>query len=229
MTNKTINIYQKLLCIQKRVIGLGKDKAGFNYRYVTGDKVIGEIKPIMNELGLILKQEVLSIENIRQDYNTKLGAKSEILSKVMMRFTWVDCETGEKDENLFGANGQNDFDKGCGSAFTYAERYFLLKFFHIATDEDDIDNPDRQTTAVAQPNVTPFKPQERHSEPIIHPDLLPGTDKWLVCVNGIAEGKATVEKIKLKNTLSVANEKLLEKEAQTIKQELDKIANPKLK
>ena len=23
---------------------------------------------------------------------------------------------------------------------TYAERYFLLKFFHIATDEDDIDN-----------------------------------------------------------------------------------------
>ena len=24
---------------------------------------------------------------------------------------------------------------------TYAERYFLLKYFHIATDEDDIDNP----------------------------------------------------------------------------------------
>ena len=24
---------------------------------------------------------------------------------------------------------------------TCAERYFLLKFFHIATDEDDIDNP----------------------------------------------------------------------------------------
>jgi hypothetical protein len=57
-----------------------------------------------------------------------------------MRFTWVDVETGEKDENLFAANGQNDWDKGVGSALTYAERYFLLKYFHIPTDEDDIDN-----------------------------------------------------------------------------------------
>src|SRR5690606_6435660 len=44
----------------------------------------------------------------------------------------------------FGANGQNDWEKGLGSALTYGERYFLLKFFHIATDEDDIDNPDRK-------------------------------------------------------------------------------------
>lgn len=139
-----MNIYQKLLSIQKKIIGLGKDKQAFNYKYVTGDKVLSEIKPLMNELGLLLKQEVLSIENTRQDYVTKNGSKSEILSKVMMRFTWVDCETGEKDENLFGANGQNDFDKGCGSAYTYGERYFLLKYFHIATDEDDIDNPDRK-------------------------------------------------------------------------------------
>lgn len=143
---ETTTLYQKLLVIQQRINGLGKDKAAFNYKYVTGDKVLGEIKPIMNELGLLLKQEVLSIENTRQDYTTKSGSKSEILSKVMMRFTWVDCATGEKDENLFGANGQNDWDKGCGSAYTYAERYFLLKYFHIATDEDDIDNPERQTT-----------------------------------------------------------------------------------
>ena len=49
--------------------------------------------------------------------------------------------------NLFGANGQNDWEKGLGSALTYAERYFLLKFFHIATDEDDIDNEQRKKTA----------------------------------------------------------------------------------
>jgi hypothetical protein len=29
---------------------------------------------------------------------------------------------------------------------TYAERYFLLKYFHIATDEDDIDNEQRKKT-----------------------------------------------------------------------------------
>lgn len=148
MENVT-GIYKKLHQIQSQINGLGKDKKSNNYDYVTGAKVLEHIKPLMNSLGLILKQEVLSIDNERMDYKTGIGTqyekpKSEILSKVMMRFTWIDIESGERDENLFGANGQNDWEKGLGSALTYAERYFLLKFFHISTDEDDIDNPDRK-------------------------------------------------------------------------------------
>ena len=144
-----MNIYQKLHKIQSQILGLGKDKSSNSYKYVTGSKVLEYIKPLMNEHGLILKQEVLSIDNERQDYKVGINTpnektKSEILTKCMMRFTWVDVETGEKDENLFGANGQNDWEKGLGSALTYAERYFLLKYFHIATDEDDIDNPERK-------------------------------------------------------------------------------------
>lgn len=139
-----MELFKKLLKIQNEVKGLSKDKKSHNFEYVTGNKLLSFIKPLMDEYKVILKQEILSIENERQNYKTKYGEKSEILSKVMMRFTWVDCETGEKDENLFGANGQNDWDKGVGSALTYGERYFLLKYFHISTDEDDIDNPDRK-------------------------------------------------------------------------------------
>lgn len=146
---ESLNLYQKLLLIQKEVIGLGKDSKSFGYQYVSGSKVIEHIKPLMNELGLLLKQEILDIENTRQDYSTKNGTKSEILSRVMMKFTWIDVNTGERDENLFGANGQNDWEKGLGSALTYAERYFLLKFFHINTDEDDIDSPTRKKEDVA--------------------------------------------------------------------------------
>ena len=160
MEEKKKNVYQKLAEIQRQIIGLGKDKQAFGYKYVTGDKILGLIKPIMVKEGLILKQEVLSIDNDIIDYSSKKGQqeqvnmsddfivlrkkeddKREILTKVMMRFTWVDIDTGEKDINLFGANGQNGFDKGVGSALTYAERYFLLKYFHIATDEDDLDQP----------------------------------------------------------------------------------------
>ena len=159
-----MSIYKKLLKIQQQVKGLSKDKKSHNYDYVTGNKLLSFIKPLMDIEGLLLKQEVLSIDNTREDY--KIIAKrwlkddegknyseeyekekSEILSKVMMKFTWVDCETGEKDENLFGANGQNDWEKGLGSALTYAERYFLLKYFHIPTDEDDVDNDKGQTSA----------------------------------------------------------------------------------
>jgi hypothetical protein len=176
---KKTNIYQKLHKIQSKINGLGKDKATNTYKYVTGDKVLGEIKPMMNDLGLILKQEIISIENVRQDYivgiNTTNPAgrpKSEILSKVMMRFTWVDIETGEKDENLFGSNGQNDWDKGVGSALTYGERYFLLKYFHIATDEDDIDN--KQTVEnhgpVAATKPEPAKPATASKTPMATPE-----------------------------------------------------------
>ena len=149
---KPMNLFEKLLEIQKTVVGLGKDSKSFGYQYVSGSKVLEHIKPMMNELGIILKQEVLDIENTRQDYTTKSGSKSEILTKATMRFTWIDCETGEKDENLFAANGQNDWEKGLGSALTYAERYFLLKYFHISTDEDDIDNPNRKPAEVVKPS-----------------------------------------------------------------------------
>ena len=157
-----MNLFQKLLEIQKRVVGLGKDSKSFGYQYVSGSKVLEHIKPLMNEYGIILKQEVLDIDNTRQDYTTKSGSKSEILTKAIMRFTWIDCSTGEKDENMFAANGQNDWEKGLGSALTYAERYFLLKYFHISTDEDDIDNPNRKPEVVVKAQqTTPPKPSTK--------------------------------------------------------------------
>ena len=139
-----MSLYKKLLEVQKKVIGLGKDKKSFGYDYVTGSKVLEHIKPILNEHGILLKQEVLSVEKERMDYRAKSGEKSEMLYSVYQKFTWIDTETGEKDENTFFSSGMNDWEKGLGSALTYAERYFLLKYFHIATDEDDIDNTERK-------------------------------------------------------------------------------------
>lgn len=136
-------LYKKLADIQASIRGLGQDKRGNNYQYVSGSKVLAAIKPLMIEQGLILKQEIIDIRNQRQDYlvGREQKPKSEMLTTLIIKFTWVDVETGEVDENLFAANGQNDWDKGVGSALTYAERYFLLKYFHIATDEDDCDAP----------------------------------------------------------------------------------------
>lgn len=141
-------IYKKLLAVQKEIKGLGKDKTSgsgnFGFKYVTGSKVLDHIKPILNEQGLILKQEITKVEHERIDYTTKNGSKSEMLFNVWQKFTWIDTDTGETDVNEFFASGMNDWEKGLGSALTYAERYFLLKYFHIATDEDDIDNSERK-------------------------------------------------------------------------------------
>ncbi len=203
-----MNLYQKLLEIQKKINGLGKDKTGpmGHYKYVTGDKVLGEIKPLMNSLGLLLKQEVMSIENVRQDYKTSKGEKSEILSKIMIKFTWVDCETGEKDENLFGANGQNDWDKGVGSALTYAERYFLLKFFHIATDEDDIDNPERKQENT---NNGPVTTKTAAPKVVQKVNFTPEHKSWNAAKKKISEGAGSVKELLEVFIISEENQKLL--------------------
>ena len=66
-----MKLYTKLLEIQKKINGLGQDAKGMNYKYVSGSKVLSVIKPLMNEYGILLKQEVTSIENIRQDIKTR--------------------------------------------------------------------------------------------------------------------------------------------------------------
>ena len=214
-----MSIYKKLHTIQTKINGLGKDSQSFGYKYVSGSKVLEFLKPLMNELGLILKQEVLSIENTRQDYTAKSGSKSEILSKVMMRFTWIDTETGEKDENSFGANGQNDWEKGLGSALTYAERYFLLKYFHIPTDEDDIDNDlrkqvlDDKKKAPSTPSTTQAPTNTKTNENSAGPEkwLNVDSDEWKTLVQTISNGKTyTLAQIRKKYKVSNDTVKSLE-------------------
>lgn len=132
-------IYKKLLEIQKRVKGLAKDKQGNSYSYVSGSKALGVIRPAMDELGVLLIPDVEDADFTRQDYATAKGQKTEIFVSLKMKFTWVDVESGDTLEVKWASSGQNAFDKGLGSALTYGERYFLLKFFHIQTDYDDVD------------------------------------------------------------------------------------------
>ena len=187
-----MKLYEKLLTIQQKINGLGRDSSGNGFKYVSGDKVLSVVKPLMNTLGLLLKQEVVSIVNTRQDYmvGSPPRNKSEMHSEVMMKFTWIDCETGDKDENSFGSNGQNGWDKGLGSALTYGERYFILKYFHIATDEDDIDNPERKPQEDAAP-VAKVKPPFDENNPSFN-----------LAKKMILEGTKTIEDIQKKYTLT---------------------------
>lgn len=138
-------IYRKLAEIQAAVKGLTKDKEAFNYEYVTGDKVLNAIRPMMDERKLLLMPSVREVETQVVQYdawdrNAKgIITKTEILYVVTMDMKWVDAEDGETLVETWAGSGMNAFDKGYGSALTYGERYYLLKTFHIATDRDDVD------------------------------------------------------------------------------------------
>lgn len=165
-------IFQALLEVQKGIDVIPKNDSGYNYKYANSSTVLGTIRPLLNKHGLILKQEAISIVTDRIETTNKKGdPKLEMLCTVSFRFTWVHAETGETDENLFITMGCNDLDKGVGSAHTYAERYFLLKYFHIPTDADDPDAQGqrsyaKKTTPTAQPrSTTPKAPIDTKPSP----------------------------------------------------------------
>lgn len=217
-----MSIYKKLLQIQTAITSLSKDKdtaSTYNpkgYKYVTGDKIIGVIKPLMNELGLILKPEVISMTNTPITYLTSKGQeKTEVLCEMNMKFTWIDTETGEKDENLWGATGMNDFDKSSGSAMTYGHRYFLLKYFSISTDEDDVDaNVREYLPKPATPTpATPTPAPQQQEKPWITPEKALEAAEWMV-----KDGKG-IEDVKKKYRISKVNEELINKKVAELKEQ----------
>lgn len=147
MSEQRLNLFQKLLEVKKVITYLKKDKDSYQYSYASGEAVLGAINPELNIRGVFLKSEVLEVKTqvlktgTRMDKNLKqVVDKFEVLYDVSMLFTFIDTETGEKDENRWHGSGINGEEKGYGSALTYAERYFFLKYFNIATGRDDPDS-----------------------------------------------------------------------------------------
>lgn len=138
-------VEKKIIKIMNTVRGLSKNQDGFNYKFVTGDKLLSYLRPLLIESGLMLRTEVVNVITIPQTYRAwdkaskQMQDKTEILYGITMRMTWTDTEDGTTMVDEFAGYGMNSFDKGFGSALTYGQRYYLLKTFLIPTDKDDVD------------------------------------------------------------------------------------------
>lgn len=133
-----MNIYEKLNEIHKEVGYIQKWKQGKQYQYVGSSDVLAAVRQHMNEQNLIL---LPAIENATaKEYETKTGTL-QIFTELTMTMTWVNTEKPEEKVELpWYAQGMDlAGEKGVGKALTYGEKYFLLKFFNIATDKDDPD------------------------------------------------------------------------------------------
>jgi ERF superfamily len=150
-----MNIYQKLVEIRKSIDVFTKDTEGFGYKYVSGSQVLHKIKAKMDELGVLLIPRINDQSHKTFDYTVwdkqakQEKSKTDFIVFGSMTYTWVNAENPEdRIEIPFQYMGQqDDISKAFGSALTYSERYFLLKFFGVPTDEDD---PDAKDTAGKQ-------------------------------------------------------------------------------
>ena len=189
-----MSIYKKMHQVQAATRALAANTEGqtgaAKYNYVSGAKLLGVIRPLMDKLGLILTQEVVDIKNEPITYMTRNGERTEMFTTAHIRFTWVDTDDGSQVVNDFFANGMNAWDKGLGSALTYAERYYLMKTFHIATDEDDVDALVKDEAIKPQPSQAVMARRKAADREIKEYTPVPEDQYWK-CVEAFAKGKTS--------------------------------------
>lgn len=173
-----MNLHQKLVEVRKSIDGFTKDAKSFNYSYVSGSQVLSKIQSKMNELGVLLVPKIENQEFQTYDYQDKKGNdKTDFIVHGIMSYTWMNADDpADKMEIPFYYTGQqDDISKAFGSGLTYSERYFLLKFFNLPTDDAD---PDAKDTSGRSSNK---KTSNKASE------------KQLGFVNKLLKGKVTAE------------------------------------
>lgn len=176
-----MNLHQKLVEVRKSIDGFTKDSKSFNYSYVSGSQVLSKIQDKMNELGVLLVPKISDQMFQTYDYqvydkNSKsMKDKTDFIVHGTMSYTWMNADDpADALEIPFYYTGQqDDISKAFGSGLTYSERYFLLKFFNLPTDDAD---PDAQDTSGRTSNK---------------PTAGKASEKQLNFVNKLIKGKVT--------------------------------------
>ena len=137
------NLSQKLFEIKEEISIMKKNQEGHGYTFVDEESLLLKINNKMRELNLRLIPNfvpgTMKLDTINYK-NAKGQDKTDILVSCEMKYTWSDIETGEKEINDWIMVGQQaDGSQAMGSGLTYSNRYFLLKYFNVATSQDDPD------------------------------------------------------------------------------------------
>lgn len=152
MAEQELNIYQKLAKIRKQVEVIQRNKSGYGYKYVSEDEILAKISTFMDKYSLSLIPSVVRSSGIVAPYNSKKTKVTkdgqiyeenvnEVLVSADMVFSWVNNDNPEErvDVPWVLVGHQSDGSQSFGSGLSYSMRYFLLKFFNIATPDDDPD------------------------------------------------------------------------------------------
>ena len=141
-----MNIHEKLLAIQTQVDSLVRDgkNTSDKYDFASDENVLDKFRPLMDEHKLLLIPRVTAAA--LHEGTTRSGT-ARYLTELTLEMVWYDVESKEQLVVPWYAQGVDlAGEKGVGKALTYAEKYFLLKFFHVATKKDDPDSDPSTTT-----------------------------------------------------------------------------------
>lgn len=145
--SEELNLYQKIADVKANIDGFTKDTKGYNYSYVSGSQILHRIRSKMVEHNLLLVPSTSNEQWTTHSYKNKKGYEVvDFVVEMDLNYKWINADNPEEqlDISYHAFGQQSDVSQAHGTALTYAERYFLMKFFNIPTDEDDADAKEKQ-------------------------------------------------------------------------------------
>lgn len=150
MSEKTMNIFEKMLHIQTEIPTVAKNlnvSTGYNgptYKAVSERDVKDAVKPLEAKYGVY--SFPVSKELIEQSFletSTKNGMKKSFYIREKVTYRFVNVEKPEEFIDIVGyGDGIDTGDKAPGKADTYAGKYCLMSAYKISTGDD----PDRDAS-----------------------------------------------------------------------------------
>lgn len=163
-----LNLHQKLLVVQQALEHMQAQdhgKRGLKYKYASSSQILGTMRPVMDEVGLLLLTSVVDT-TFHPKFSLTQNKADQHLTEVTLELTWVNVDNPEETLTFRGyGQGIDTGEKGSGKAATYAEKTAVLKFFHIPVDEEDPDSynnrangkdqarPSREEAATPEPTL----------------------------------------------------------------------------
>lgn len=113
---------QKLFNVQVKIKAISKDETNpfFKSKYFDINKLIEELRPVLNDEGLICVQPLDNIDG-----------------KPALRTTVIDAESGKSLVDMVTPIPENSDPQKMGSAITYFRRYALQSLFLLQAIDDD--------------------------------------------------------------------------------------------
>lgn len=111
-----------------------------NYNYATEADLVSKLRGELFSRNVFIFPTVISVERsvitVRSMKNGQVNERDTALTNVMVRWTFVDGDTGETMTCDMPGCGEDSGDKGVYKAMTGSEKYLLMKAFLIPTGDD---------------------------------------------------------------------------------------------
>jgi hypothetical protein len=150
----------KLAEVMAEVEGVAKrgHNDHFGYDFATEADVSAAIRGGLAKRKVALLPSITDVQDQVITTKSNQGEKTKIITTVRMVFTFIDGETGEREDRPWAGRGEDAADKGLAKAITGGNKYFCLKAFQIPTGDDperDSQPKQKQTRHQRRPVTMP--------------------------------------------------------------------------